>query len=207
MKHIPSLEQAEAYVREAEQMNPGPWVAHSRYVAQAASAIARRCPPMNADVAYTLGLLHDIGRREGVTAQHHIYAGYVFMLEQGWPDVARVCLTHSFSARTPAAKSGSWDCNEQETRVVDEFIQNTEFDDYDKLIILCDAISTSTGYWLMEKRMVDVVIRYGAAFLNEYTPAKWKGYLDIQKEFEQRMGCSIYSLLDGVMENTFLFKN
>ncbi|HQX74932.1 MAG TPA: HDOD domain-containing protein, partial [Thermoflexales bacterium] len=81
MKHIPSLEQAEAYVREAEQMNPGPWVAHSRYVAQAASAIALRCPPMNADVAYTLGLLHDIGRREGVTAQHHIYAGYVFMLE------------------------------------------------------------------------------------------------------------------------------
>jgi hypothetical protein len=47
---------------------------------------------------------------------------------------------------------------------------------------------------------VDVVLRYGP---NQYTVAKWQATIAIKRAFEQTMGCSLYSLLPGVVENTF----
>ncbi len=64
---IPTLTQAQTLLAEAETRNPGPWVAHSINVARAAQLIAERHPDLDPDRAYILGLLHDIGRREGVT--------------------------------------------------------------------------------------------------------------------------------------------
>jgi hypothetical protein len=49
---------------------------------------------------------------------------------------------------------------------------------------------------------VDVALRRG---VNKYTVEKWKTFLDLQKEFEQTIGQSIYSLLPKVIENTFGF--
>ena len=51
---------------------------------------------MNPDAAYVMGLLHDIGRREGIMDMRHIYAGYLFMSSLGYDDSARICLTHCF---------------------------------------------------------------------------------------------------------------
>ena len=53
---------AEQALEEADRSNPGPWVDHSRYVAQACRNIAARCPRLDADEAYIYGILHDIGR-------------------------------------------------------------------------------------------------------------------------------------------------
>jgi hypothetical protein len=52
----------------------------------------------------------------------------------------------------------------------------------------------------MEKRMLDVGLRYG---INEFSLRKWQATFNIKVDFEQRMGCSVYSLLPGVVENTF----
>ena len=57
-------------------LNPGPWREHSLGVARAAEYIARECGDMDAEKAYIMGLLHDIGRYEGVTSMRHIIAGY-----------------------------------------------------------------------------------------------------------------------------------
>ena len=81
---VPSAEQAEQLLAEAETRNPGPWVAHSRNVALAARCIAEHCPELDADVAYTLGLLHDIGRQEGVTGMRHTLDGYTFLQDLGF---------------------------------------------------------------------------------------------------------------------------
>ena len=57
---------------------------------------------------------------------------------------------------------------------------------------------------LMEKRMLDVAIRYGAeAGVNPYSVRKWRKTFEIRADFERRMGCSVYGLLPGVVENTF----
>jgi hypothetical protein len=56
------------------------------------------------------------------------------------------------------------------------------------------------GFCLMEKRLLDVVLRYG---FNEYTLPKWKAFFEIKAAFEREIGASIYDLLPGVVETTF----
>jgi hypothetical protein len=79
-------------------------------------------------------------------------------------------------------------------------LENTEYDDYDRLIQLCDALVFIDGYYLIEKRMIEAALRHG---INEYTTFKWKSTLEIKDYFENKMGKSVYSILPGVVEKTF----
>ena len=81
-----------------------------------------------------------------------------------------------------------------------EFVANAVYDDYDRLVQLCDALAMPTGFCLLEKRFVDVTIRYG---VHTATIDRWKKILEIKERFEDQIGCSIYALLPGVMENSF----
>jgi hypothetical protein len=197
---VPTLEVATLIMNEAEKRNPGPWVKHSLFAAQAAANIATLHPALYPSVAYILGYLHDIGRREGVTSNRHIIDGYYYLLKMGYDDAARICLTHPFALKNIDAISGEWDCSREEFEFVNDFLANTDFTVYDRLIQLCDAVSSPSGFCLMEKRIVDVAICYG---VNRFTVEKWKAYFVIQKELEQDIGESIYKLLPGVVDNTF----
>jgi putative nucleotidyltransferase with HDIG domain len=199
--NIPSLSEAEKLLTEAEQRNPGPWVAHSRNVALAAKCIAKHSN-LDAETAYIIGLLHDIGRREGITKMRHTLDGFRFLQSLGFDDAARICITHSFVLKTMDAHEGSWDCSEEELKFITDFVNATEFDDYDKLFQLCDAMAIDKGICLIEKRIVDVALRLG---VNNQTVAKWKALFEVQKEFEQKMRQSIYKVLPGVVETTFGF--
>ena len=91
----PTRKDAMEMLEEAALLNPGPWKKHSYLVADCAERIARECG-LDTEKAYCLGLLHDIGRRFGVTQLRHVYDGYFYMNQIGYNEVARVCLTHSF---------------------------------------------------------------------------------------------------------------
>jgi hypothetical protein len=197
---IPTRQQAEAMLREAAQLNPGPWVDHSRHAALAAGAIAAQHPDLDAEAAYILGCLHDIGRRVGVHAGRHVLDGYQFLSAQGFEDAARICLTHSYPIPNIAVGSDHWDGSDEGYRFVQSFLDRIEYDLYDRLIQLCDTLAQPSGFCLMEKRFVDVVLRYG---FNDFTLDKWKAFLAIRKQFEDDLGISIYQLLPGVVENMF----
>jgi hypothetical protein len=199
---IPTLSETESLLSEAEKLNPGPWVQHSIYVAKAAQAIAHHHPKLDSEDAYILGCLHDIGRREGITNQRHIIDGYNFLIPKGFDDAARICLTHSYPVQDIKVNIGEWDCSEAERKFVADYIATIEYTEYDKLFQLCDALVLPSGYCLLEKRWVDVALRYGT---NQYTVPKWKATLEIQKYFEKIIGQSIYNVLPGVVENTFGF--
>ncbi len=199
---IPTRRQAEALMQEAEGLNPGPWVQHSWYAAKAAEAIACRYPALDSEAAFVLGYLHDIGRRVGVADMRHLIDGYTFLKEKGFDKAARVCITHSFPIQDVRAVAGKWDCSDTELDFVKDFLRKTELDEYDRLIQLCDALALPEGFCLIEKRLVDVALRYGT---NRYSVPRWKAYLRLQAEFEQAIGRSIYSVLPGVIENTFEF--
>ena len=64
------------------------------------------------------------------------------------------------------------------------------FDDYDRLIQLCDAIGSAEGVVSMEERMGDVKRRY-AAFPQE----KWDKNLSLKEYFSEKVGRDIYELL------------
>jgi hypothetical protein len=197
---IPECDQAELWLQEAGELNPGPWVAHSRHVAEAARNIATRLPTLDVEAAHVLGLLHDIGRRAGVTGMRHVLDGYTYLVAAGCEDAARISLTHSFPNRDGREIFGEWDCTPEELTFLEDYLARVEYDDYDRLIQLCDSLANASGFCLMEKRWLDVGLRYG---IHEYALRKWQTTFRIKEDFERRMGCSVYSLLPGIVENTF----
>jgi Predicted HD superfamily hydrolase involved in NAD metabolism len=197
---IPTLKEAQNFLEEGGRLNPGPWVSHSIFVGKAAAAIAGKHSGLDSETAYILGCLHDIGRRVGITSMRHAIDGYNFLSSLNFSDAARICITHSFPLQNINAVFGEWDCTDEELQNVRTILESTKYDDYDMLIQLCDAIALPSGFSLIEKRLVDVALRHG---VNEFTVLKWKAIFEIQKRFEEKIGCSIYSLLPGVVENTF----
>ena len=173
---------AENALLEAQVANPGSWADHSRYVAQACENIAKRCPHLNSDDAYSYGILHDIGRHAGVTSEKHLIDGYRYCLERGWEKAAQICIP------------------QEDKDFIAQFVKDAVYDDYDLLVQLCDALALPSGFCLLEKRFVDVAIRYGA---QAATVQRWKAVLEIKAYFEEIIGCSIYDLLPGVVENSF----
>jgi len=203
IKGMPTLLEAELLLKEAGRLNPGTWVEHSLYAGKAAELIAQNCGNMDSDTALIMGMLHDIGRRVGVTGMRHCLDGYNFLMEKGFYTAAKVCLTHSFDCKDIKSAFGKWDCTEEEYKFIKQYLEKAEYDDYDRLIQLCDALAFIDGYYLIEKRMVEASLRHG---INEYTTLKWKATFEIKEYFENKMGRSVYSILPGVIDNTFRFK-
>ncbi len=199
---VPTLEEAKEILAEAERLNPGPWVQHSINVGKAAELIAKKDNEIDSDIAFILGMLHDIGRRFGVTNERHCIDGYNFAKAKGYDLWARICITHSYLCKNVQDVCGNRDCTVEERNFVKEYLENIEYTTYDRLIQLCDAIALPSGLCLLEKRLVNVVMRYG---FNEYTLEKWKTTFDIQRNFEERIGMSIYRILPDVIETTFGF--
>lgn len=197
---IPSRQQAQALLAESAALNPGPWEAHSRYVALGARLIASECAQLDPERAYIVGLLHDIGRRFGVTGMRHVLDGYQFLLGQGYAGAGRICMTHSYPIKDNPQGATQWDGSQQEWRLVQDYLASIQYDDYDLLIQLCDGLALPSGFCLLEKRLVDVTMRYG---FRDQTIQRWQAFMEIKAYFERKINGPIYRLLPGVVENTF----
>ncbi len=183
-------EQAQTLLKWAHEQNPGPWLGHSQTAARAAETIAKACG-MDDEKAYLMGLMHDIGRYEGVRGMHHAIAGYALMMEKGEEELARICLTHSFQLPTLEIYTGPADCTPEEKAFMQELLDTVVLDEYDRLIQLCDAISLPNGVSTMEARLFEGHLRHG---FNAYTQRKWQAFLDIKKAFDEQAGMNIYRL-------------
>jgi hypothetical protein len=179
----PSKEEAMKLLNEAYDMNPGPWREHSLVVAECACRIAKECPDMNADKAYILGLLHDIGRRFGITALAHVIDGYDYLMSYGYDEAARICITHSFAIKDINTAIVKNDVSDDDTQRIIDLLNSYEYDDYDRLIQVCDSIAMPYGPVDIKKRMSDVKERYGC-----YPQNKWDKHLELKLYFENIMG-------------------
>lgn len=188
---LPTRKEAEALLREAENCNPGPWGNHSRIAAHCAEKIAAACPMMDSEKAYILGLLHDIGRKFGTRHLGHVADGYTYMTSLGFDEAARVCLTHSFHNKTLDDYIGKFDTTEEELGLIQEELHKITYDEYDRLIQLCDSLAGAEGVLDMEERMLDVKRRYGS-----YPPEKWNSNLSLKKHFEEQAGKDIYTIVE-----------
>ena len=191
MTGLPTREEAEHLLREAESCNPGPWGNHCRVAAHCAERIAAAAG-MDRERAYVLGLLHDIGRKFGVKHLGHVYDGWQYMTELGYPDAARICLTHSFCRPTQEVYIGQFDISHKQQQELQQCLTELEFDDYDRLIQLCDCLAGADGVMDMEARMADVKRRYGF-----YRQDKWDTNLWLKTYFEGKTGMDIYDCVKG----------
>lgn len=197
----PSREEAIRIFEEKITGNPGNWVDHSRYAAFAAEQIAAAAGDMDPEKAYVLGLLHDIGRHVGIVRGRHQIEGYRFCMENGWTDCARICLTHTHLLKPVNPKSAMWDISAEEVQFIADFIDQTEYDDYDLLIQLCDSLARSIGLCVIEIRMVDVGRRYG---VGPTTLKRWNRTFELKSYFDKKCGSNIYFHLLGIGESSLL---
>ena len=194
---FPSTEKATEELELAGRLNPGLWVKHSYNVADAARIIAGHCPQLDSEKAYLCGLLHDIGRRTGIAAVRHIIDGHDYAVSRDWNEIARICLTHSFPIKNIDADIGKKDITEAQYAFIRDYLDGIEYDDYDKLIILCDALADANGFCILEKRFIDTARRYG---VYPFSVDRWNKTYEYKEYFENIIGGSIYHLLPGIEE-------
>ena len=195
-----TVEKARELLEEGNILNPGQWVEHCINAGLAARNIAKECKDLDENKAQAYAMIHDIGRRVGRTGMRHALDGYNYLSKLGYEDAARICLTHSHPTGDMMDGFGKWDCEQEEIEFIREFLSKKEFDDYDKLCQLADALALDSGFLLVEKRMIGVVMRHG---FKELTIKKWEKTFEIKEYFERKIGRSIYDVLPGVKENTF----
>lgn len=175
---------------EANSMNGGAWIDHSHHVAHLAEKIAAEAD-MDSEKAYILGLLHDIGRRNGVMQARHAIEGFRFLSDVGFDEGARICMTHTFQFKDVNAIYDIWDCSDEEKAFVEAYLRDIVYDDYDKLIQLCDALSLADDYCYAEKKMVNSVLRFG---FKDTTIQKWRAILELKEYFDRKIKGDVYSL-------------
>ena len=184
---LPTRKEAMALIRDGLSNNPGPWGKHSLTAAHCAEKIAAAYGDMDAEKAYVLGLLHDIGRKFGVRHLGHVSDGYRFMMSLGYDEAAKICLTHSFNNHTVDEYIGKLDVSDEEMKMIKTELARIVYDDYDRLIQLCDSLAGAEGVLDIEDRMNDVKKRYGS-----YPQDKWDSNMRLKQYFEKKMKKDIY---------------
>ena len=76
-------------------------------------------------------------------------------------------------------------------KLINAVLDQVIFDDYDRLIQLCDALAGSERVLDIEERMGDVKRRYGA-----YPQEKWDTNIRLKEYFEQKAGRDIYAIVE-----------
>jgi putative nucleotidyltransferase with HDIG domain len=177
------------------------WKQHSFYVAEGAERIAVELPDVDPSKAYVLGLLHDIGKSIDYRGKKHALEGYRFLMRQGYFEAAYAALTHDFPAKEFDIHRQEALLDNDELEFVVAILSSYEYTIFDRLIQVCDVISTPGGYVLMEKRMMMAIFRYGG--LSESLKQIIAVSYENMQFLERIMGTSVYSVLPNVVENTF----
>ena len=188
---IPAREEAERMLEEGLKRNPGKWGDHCRNAAKSAEAIGSAAG-LDRDRCYVSGLLHDIGRQFGNMQLGHVYYGWKYMQELGYPAIARICLTHSFALQERRGYGGAFDLTEEQLDEMFTALAAIDYDDYDRLIQLCDNISGASGIMRMEDRLQDIISRYP-----NYPDDKRILTMKLIDYFNERTGSDIYELSCG----------
>jgi hypothetical protein len=132
---------------------------------------------------------------------HHVYSGFELLKNKGYDQIAEICLSHSFPFQDIDEYFGKNDCSSEETEVIRSFLSNTVYNDYDRLIQLCDAIGTAKGVTLLEVRLMDVIRRYG---FTKLTLNKIEVFFKLKAYFDTLCEMNIYDLFyDEIRDISF----
>ena len=113
------------------------------------------------------------------------------MKKIGYDEVAKVCLTHSFATQTLEEYIGKCDVSEDELSLIRTELEKSVYDDYDRLVQLCDSLAGAEGVLDIEERMLDVKRRYGF-----YPQEKWDAHIGLRRYFEEKMGRDVYEVCE-----------
>ncbi len=128
---------------------------HSKMVANAPKIIASKTSSLDQDIAYNMGLMHDIGKfyLSKEESYKHPRIGYELSKEKH-PDIAIICITHGFPNLDLYEHILHY-CHKDksETDKVFDILKTIKTNDYIELIQFCDKISTIDGYVKFEEKL------------------------------------------------------
>lgn len=174
------------------------WILHSICVGDTAGIIASALG-IDADYARALGYIHDIGRK--ISHPRHAIEGYHYMVQNGYPEEASICLTHSFINNNIHLVAGG-EVEEGKTKdFIDSYLKQREVSLYDNIIQMCDLLCLPTGVTTLEKRLLDIYTRKG---IHSNTLAHYQNAFRLKEKLESMLGCSLYSLFDDLKEDDLI---
>lgn len=165
---------------------------HCCLVACCAEMIASRLQYLDVQKAYIFGLLHDYGKMicDADSKQYfHGLTGYNEMNKLGFDEVARVCLTHTF----PDKDFKYTEYTYPEMRKTKKILSSIEYNDYDRLIQLCDLLVTGMSFGTIKERMAYVKDKYRLPTI--LIKKRYRQALRLKNYFDRRCGCDVYRLL------------
>lgn len=168
------------------------WITHSICVANTASIIAKE---LNLDVDYakTLGYIHDYGKAVGDFSKHDIN-GFNYLKDLGYDEeYYSICLTHGYLNNDVMCTAGGIP---EDIPFRTEYIKAHECSIYEKLICLCDLMCTQKMIGI-DKRLIDVVIRYGAYSNTQYHV---KETYKLKEYFDNLLGYNLYKLFPDIVK-------
>jgi len=143
-----------------ELASPGArWPAHSEKVAEVALllALAARSCELEVDVEFVeaAALVHDVGRSITQHPSLHGIEGFRILIGKGYPEVARVCLTHVLKGRTlrEAVEEGQLP-QSATVGIFEEALAPMSIED--QIVATADAM-------VMDVRVVSLDVRYAAS--------------------------------------------
>ncbi len=176
IKNYPTIQEAKIIwqngidfrLSHSEFSNLNEYIFHTQGVASAAEKIAEKTMFLNPEKAYVCGLLHDYGKKydEFKELKFHPQIGYEEFTDMGYFDVARTCLSHSFPYK-------DFDNNDYKMYLpqwlnwAKDKLKNYQYDDYDRLIQLCDLFFEGMNMVSMEDRFQGIARRYNLSPHNQ----------------------------------------
>lgn len=178
--------------KEDLEVNKNRWVKHCIYVGIAAGRIAEKIG-LDADLAVALGYVHDIGRK--ISHENHTIAGFEYMIEEGYEEEARICLTHSFIDNNIYYTAGGVPEPKDRYDYMNNYLMNTKVNLYDNIIQMCDLFCLETGFTTVEKRMLDISRRKG---IYSNSRDHFDKVMELKARLESIMGCSLYDIFPEI---------
>ena len=174
--------------------------AHHKNVALCAEKIASACG-LDIERAYVQGLMHDYGEvaERTMPDTFHGTFGYDALMDVGYNEVARTCLTHSFWEGVYDEKYFP-SYNLKEIKRAINIISDIGINEYDRLVQISDMLSSGFNIMPVEKRVDIIVNKYKLPkeliFLKKQKAGELKAY------FDKKCGCDIYDIL-GINDAEF----
>ena len=84
-----------------------------------------------------------------------------------------------------------FDVTDEELTIIKTELAKTVYDEYERLIQLCDCLAGAEGVLDIENRMNDVKKRYGF-----YPQDKWNSNMNLKQYFEGKMNKDIYLICE-----------
>jgi len=199
-KGFPDINKAYEYLQFAEkcllehQESTDNYRNHCINVSKAAKLIASEYRNLDATKAEVMGLLHDIGKYqyEDIVKRHHSVTGYEYMMSEGYHDVARTCLTHTFPLKYfDEITEGFFHHNEKDIKFIKDFFDNNEFDKYDEILQVADILSLPYGFVRIEERFAEMLARYKLKDMGKSINA----YKSVKDKLSREIGEDIYKVL------------